>query len=165
MPVTNYEKVDVYPIDPEEQEKILQEQNECVFCWGTRDHWPVGMIMSYVWKDGRFWLTATSLRKRVAALKRDDRVSISVSSVGTSLGPAKGITIKGRCVIRDDRETKDWFYPALAKAIVPGPEKGQRAFQAMLDSPNRVVFEVKPEQFFTFDSIKMMEDSLFPKDP
>jgi general stress protein 26 len=165
VPVTNYEKVDVYPIDPEEQEKILQEQNECVFCWGTRDHWPVGMIMSYVWRDGRFWLTATSLRKRVAALKRDDRVSISVSSVGTSLGPAKGITIKGRCVIRDDRQTKDWFYAALAEAIVPGHAKGQRAFAAMLDSPNRVVFEVKPEKFFTFDSVKMMEDSLFPKEP
>ena len=163
MPVTNYEKVDVYPIDPEVREQILREQNECVFCWSTRDHWPIGMIMSYVWKDGRFWLTAARQRKRIKALERDNRVSLSVSSVGTSVGPARGITVKGRCLIRDGRPTKDWFYPALAAAIIPGSAEGQKAFQAMLDSPNRVVFEVEPLEWFTFDSIKMMEDSLFPK--
>ena len=109
MPVTNYEKVDVYPIDPEVQEQMLLEQNECTFMWHTRDSWPIGMIMSYVWRDGRFWLTATSQRKRVPALRRDDRVAIAVTSVGTKLGPAKGLTVKGRCAIRDDRETKDWW--------------------------------------------------------
>lgn len=164
MPVTNYEKVDVYPIDSDVQEELLREQNECTFMWGTRDHWAVGMIMSYVWRDGRFWLTATSQRKRIAALKRDNRVSISVSSVGTKLGPGKGITVKGRCRLRDDQETKDWFYPALSAAIIPGDAKAQRAFVSMLDSPRRVIFEVMPEKCFTFDAIKMMEDSLFPKE-
>ena len=163
MPVTNYEKVDVYPIDDDVREKILREQNECVFCWGTRDHWPIGMIMSYVWREDRFWLTAASQRKRIAALRRDNRVSISISSLGTSVGPARGITVKGRCAILNDRETKDWFYPALSAAILPENDKGQKAFQGMLDSPNRVIFEVVPEKWFTFDSIKMMEDSLFPK--
>ena len=163
MPVTDYEKVDVYPLDPAVQEQLLREQNECVFCWGTRDHWPVGMVMSYVWRRDRFWLTAAKQRARVAALKRDDRVSLSVSSVGTSLGPAKTVTVKGRCRLVDDRATKDWFYPALSAAIVPGSEAGQKAFQAMLDSPNRVIFEVTPVKWFSFDSIKMMEDSLFPE--
>ena len=161
MPVTNYEKVDVYPIDPEVQEQMLLEQNECTFMWHTRDSWPIGMIMSYVWRDGRFWLTATSQRKRVPALRRDDRVAIAVTSVGTKLGPAKGLTVKGRCAIRDDRETKDWFFPALAAAILPGMEDAQKAFVKMLDSPNRVIFEVKPEKEFSFDATKMMEDSLF----
>jgi len=163
MPVTNYEKVDVYPIDAPELEQILREQNECVFCWGTRDHWPVGMIMSYVWKEGRFWLTAAKQRKRIAALQRDNRISISVTSVGTSMGPGKGITVKGRCIMRDDRPTKDWFYPALSAVIVRGSAQGQKEFQAMLDSPNRVIFEVEPTEWFTFDSLKMMKDSLFPK--
>ena len=163
MPVTNYEKVDVYPLDPQVQEQLLTEQNECVFCWGTRDHWPIGMIMSFIWRDGRFWLTAAKQRARIAALKRDNRVSLAISSVGTSLGPAKTVTVKGRCNLLDDQATKDWFYPALAAAIVPGSEKGQKAFQSMLDSPNRVIFEVVPEKWFSFDSIKMMEDSLFPE--
>ncbi len=163
MPVTNYEKVDVYPLEPEIQEQLLCEQNECVFSWATRDHWPVGMVMSYVWRDGRFWLTAAKQRARVAALRRDNRVSVAISSVGTSLGPAKTVTAKGRCNMLDDRATKDWFYPALSAAVVAGSEQGQKAFQAMLDSPNRVIFEVVPEKWFSFDSIKMMEDSLFPK--
>ncbi len=162
MPVTNYEKVDVYPIDAEVQETLLREQNECTFIWGTRDHWAIGMIMSYVWRDGRFWLTATSQRKRIAALRRDNRVSISVSSVGTSLGPGKGMTVKGLCHIRDDGKTKSWFYPALSAAVIPGDAATQQAFQGMLDSPQRVIFEVQPQQYFTFDAIKMMKDSLFP---
>lgn len=163
MPVTHYEKVDVYPLDPDECERLLREQNECVFCWSTRDHWPVGMVMSYVWHEGRFWLTAAEQRARIAALRRDNRISLAVSSAGTSLGPAKTVTVKGLCHLRYDRETKDWFYPALAAAIIPGAEAAQKAFQSMLDSPNRVIFEVIPEKWFSFDSVKMMEDSLFPK--
>ncbi len=161
MPVTNYEKVDVYPIDPEVQEQMLTEQNECTFMWRTRDSWPIGMIMSYVWRDGRFWLTATSQRARVPAIRRDDRVSVAISSVGTTLGPAKGLTVKGRCAIREDPQTKAWFYPALAAAVIPGIESAQQAFVKMLDSPNRVIFEVAPEKEFSFDATKMMEDSLF----
>jgi hypothetical protein len=164
MPVTHYEEVDVYPMDADVQEQMLREQNECTFMWSTRDHWPVGMIMSYVWRDGCFWLTATSQRARIAALKRDNRVSISVSSVGTSLGPGKGLTAKGRCRLRDDQETKSWFYPALAAAIIPASAKAQRAFQSMLDSPRRLILEVRPEQYFTFDAMKMMKDSIFPKE-
>lgn len=37
--------------------------------------------------DGRFWLTATSQRKRIAAVRRDDRVAVVVTSSGTDLGP------------------------------------------------------------------------------
>ena len=60
MKVQNYEEVEHFPIDPEMQEKILLEQNECSFVWGPKDNWAVGVIMSYVWRDGKFWLTASS---------------------------------------------------------------------------------------------------------
>lgn len=161
MSVINYEDVRGYPIDPDVETKILTSQNEATLAWTRRDGWPVGAIMSYVWRDGAFWLTASSQRPRVAAIRRDDRVSVVVSSVGTSLGPAKAITYKGRCVIREDRATKDWFYPALAAAILPGDERTQRAFVRMLDSPRRVILEVTPESSFSFDAMKMMEASLF----
>jgi len=159
--VANYEDVRGYPIDPDVEERILASQNEATLTWSRRDGWPVGAIMSYVWRDGKFWLTASSQRPRVAAIRRDDRVSVVVSSIGTPLGPAKAITYKGRCTIRDDRATKDWFYPALAAAILPGDERTQRAFQRMLDSPRRVILEVTPESSFSFDAMKMMEASLF----
>ncbi|HJP41476.1 MAG TPA: hypothetical protein QGF35_07200 [Dehalococcoidia bacterium] len=37
-----------------------------------------------------------------------------INSTGTEFGPAKTATIKGRCIIHEDRETKEWFYHALA---------------------------------------------------
>jgi hypothetical protein len=160
MAITDYEEVDVYPLDDEVREELLRSQNECTFIWGPKSHWAVGVIMSYVWRDGRFWLTATSQRKRIAALRRDDRVSIVVSSVGTPLGPAKSVTAKGRCRLRDDRETMDWFYPALAAAIIPQSETVQRAFARMLDSSRRLILEVTPEKLISFDAAKMMADSL-----
>jgi hypothetical protein len=160
MPIQDYEEVHVYPLDPDVQKQLFELQNECTFIWGTKDHWAVGVTMSFVWRDGRFWLTATSQRKRVAAVRRDDRVSLVITSKGTNLGPSKTVTVKGRCLLRDDQETKDWFYPALAAAVIPESEKVQKAFAMMLDSPRRLIFEVVPEKYITFDAEKMMQDSL-----
>ena len=66
MPIENYEEAHVYPLDPEVQEQLFKLQNECSFIWGTKDHWAVGVIMNFVWRDGRFWLTATSQRHAAA---------------------------------------------------------------------------------------------------
>jgi nitroimidazol reductase NimA-like FMN-containing flavoprotein (pyridoxamine 5'-phosphate oxidase superfamily) len=156
MSVSNYEEVDVYPLDPDVQEQLLQEQNECAFCWGTRDHWPVGVMMTYVWLDGSFWLTATSQRKRIAAIKRDPRVTVIISGKGTSVGEARTVTAKGRVTIHDDPATKDRIYPLISAAILPGAEAMQGVFTKMLDSSRRLVLEVKPEQYITYDARKMM---------
>jgi general stress protein 26 len=160
MPIENYEEVQVYPLDPDVQEQLFELQNECTFIWGTKDHWAVGVIMNFVWREGRFWLTATSQRKRIAAVRRDNRVSLVITSTGTDLGPAKTVTLKGRCLLHDDQETKDWFYPALAAAVIPQSEQVQKAFAMTLDSPRRLIFEVVPEKYITFDGVKMMQDSL-----
>ena len=164
MPTRNYEDVTKYPLDPDVQEELLQTQNEAAFCWGTKDHSVMGVIMTYVWRDGKFWLTATSQRARIAALKRDPRATVIVSSVGTSLGPSRSITAKGTVRILDDDETKAWVYPAIAAAILPGAEDFQRKFVGMLDSDRRVVLEVTPTKWVTFDVMKMMQDSIFPED-
>src|SRR3990170_771298 len=138
MAVTDYEDVSVYPLDPEMQERLLGLQPECSFIWSTRDGWPVGVIMDYVWRDGRVWLTATSQRKRIPAVRRDGRVSVVMSSLGTELGGGKAVTMKGRCILHDDAETRRWFYPALARRLIPEDEERQAGFVRMLDSPRRV---------------------------
>lgn len=158
--ISNYEEVHVYPLDEDVREDILRKQNELTFIWGPKDHWAVGVLMSYVWRDGRFWVSATSQRKRIAAIRRDPRVSVTVSSVGTDLGPSKGITAKGRCTIHDDDATKEWFYPALAERIIGQPGKLADAFVSMLDSERRLVIEIAPEKWITFDAAKMMVDSM-----
>ena len=160
MGITNYEQVDVYPLDDDVKEELLNLQNECSFVWGTQDHSPMGVIMSYVWRDGRFWLSATSQRARIRAIRRDPRVTIIVSSVGTKLGPAKSISVKGRVQIHEGDETlKTWFYPALSAAILPGNPSAQESFTKLLDSPRRLILEVTPEKWITYDAMKMMAAS------
>jgi general stress protein 26 len=162
MSTTDYDDVTKYPLDPEVREELLTLQNEASFCWGTRDHSPMGVIMTYVWRDGRFWFTATSQRARIHAVRRDPRVTVIVSSVGTKLGPAKSITAKGQCTIRTDRATQEWVYRDVAAAIIPGADEFQKKFVQMMDTERRVVLEVNPEKWITFDAEKMMRDSLFP---
>jgi hypothetical protein len=156
----NYDDVTDYSLDQDLLEEILQKQIECTFIWGPKDHWAVGVLMTYIWKDGSFWVSATSQRKRIPAIKRDPRVSIVVSSHGTDLGPAKGITAKGRAIIHDDQETKDWFYPACAAVNIPTAGKLQDAFTQMMDTERRLVIEVVPEKWITFDATKMMMASI-----
>ena len=60
----NFEKVSIYPVDDDVREKLLSSQIECVFNWSTREGWPMGVIMSCYWKDGRMWLTTGAQRHR-----------------------------------------------------------------------------------------------------
>jgi general stress protein 26 len=150
----NYEEVSDLTLADDDRETLLKTQNECVFAWSTKDGWPIGVVMSYVWRDGKIWLTASSQRPRIRAVRRDDRVSVAISSAGTRMPPAT-VTVKGRCAILDDAKTKQWFYPALAAALIPRDEKQQAGFVRMLDSPRRVVMSVTPERFITFDGRKM----------
>jgi general stress protein 26 len=154
LEVHDFEDVTGYPLDADAQEELLRTQNECAFVWGTRDGWPVGVVMSYVWRDGRFWLTSAAHRKRIAAVRRDPRVSIVVTSAGTPLGPNRSATAKGRCAIRDDRPTKDWFYPELSRRLT-GDGPGARVFERFLDSPGRLILEVTPETWITYDGRKL----------
>jgi len=150
----NYEEVSNLTLTDDDHERLLKTQNECVFTWRTSDGWPIGVVMSYVWRDGKIRLTASSQRPRIRAVRRDDRVSVVISSTGTGAPPAT-VTIKGRCTILEDVETKRWFYPALAAELVPRNEKQQASFVRMPNSPRRVVMCVIPERLITFDGHKM----------
>lgn len=151
----NYEDVTVFGLDDEDELKMLALQNECTFIWSNKEGWPVGVIMSYVFADGCFWMTLSSQRARVPAMRRDPRCAVCVTSKGTELGANQTVTYKGTCEILDDDETKAWFYPALAKAIRPNDEQAARNFAGFLDSPRRVIFKITPTQRIGYDGRKM----------
>lgn len=150
----NYEDVTVYALDDDVEEQLLLAHNECTFIWSNSEGWPVGVIMSYVWRDGRFWLTASEQRARIAAVRRDPRVCIVVTSTGSPLPRNKTVTWKGTCIVHDSDDVKTWFYPELAKALF-GEGSRADAFVDFLDSPRRVILEVTPTQRIGYDGAKM----------
>ena len=161
--VEDHETVSIYPLDDQQLESLLTHAPECTFNWGTRDGWPMGVIMSFLWKDGRFWITAGAHRHRISAVRRDPRVSVVVSGASAPAGsgaPGGAATAKGRCVIHEDRETKDWFYPEFAAKLNPTNPEAAAAFVKTLDSPLRVVLEVIPEKWILFDGAKFGADAM-----
>ncbi len=158
--IDNYEQVSVYGLHDDELEKLLLAAAECTFNWSTKDGWPMGVIMSFIWRRGSFWLTAGAHRHRITAVRRDPRVSIVVTSTGSAAGAQKSATAKGRVTIHEDAETKAWFYPELANMVTQGDPVQAKNFAEFLDSPLRVILEVVPEKWITYDGVKMALDSV-----
>ncbi len=150
----NYEDVTMYDLDQSDEEALLLAHNECTFIWSNKEGWPVGVIMSYIWRKGRFWLTASSQRARISAVRRDPRVCVVVTSTGSPLPRNKAITWKGICTIHDDAETKAWFYPEFSAALQKDPER-RDWFQKFLDTPRRIILEIEPTQRIGYDGAKM----------
>ena len=155
--IENYDDVTGYGLSPEKQERLLLAQNELTFIWTNREGHGMGVTMSYIWRRGRIWCTATEQRARIRALARDPRCSVVISSAGVDAEISQSITFKGRAILHRDQATRDWFYPDFARhanSPAPTPED----FIAFLDTPARVVIEVVPEMALTFDG-GLMRDS------
>lgn len=157
--VRNWEDVRAYALDPTDEVELLSAQTECTFIWSNAAGHPLGVIMNFIFRSGRFWLTASDLRQRIPAVRRDPRVSVAVSSKGSSIEARRSLTYKGHCVVHDDATTKAWFYPEFAAAMRPGEPVRAEAFRAQLDSPHRVVLEVRPGLRIGFDGDKMWQAS------
>lgn len=150
-----YDDVGSYTLDDADERALVEAQNECTFMWSTKDGWPVGVVMSYVFRDGCFWLSVSSLRVRVKAVTREPRVSLSITSKGSSIRAPLAVTYKGRCEVFSDAETIGWFLPALAERLRPGNAEAQAEFVRLNDTPNRRVLKVTPEKTIGFDGRKM----------
>ena len=107
----DYEDVTTYTLDADVEEQLLLAHNECTFIWSNREGWPVGVIMSYVWRRGAFWLTAPNRVVRQRTTRR---------------GPAGGL--RGRASRHRARACRprsgwekggaEWFVPAAGVGVV-----------------------------------------------
>ncbi len=151
----NYEDLTDCGLSEELEEQLVHNQRECTFMWTNKAGEAFGVIMSFLPKDGKLWLTAAERRARIAALRRFPRAAVCITSTGTSMGGGKTITYKGTCTIHDSREVKDWFYPEFAARMRPDDPASASAFAHFLDSPARVIIEFDPEYKLGFDSALM----------
>ena len=155
----DHEIVSIYPFSEEEVDQLMNHSYECVLMWATKDGWPVGVTHAFAWHDGKIWLTFAAHRHRAAAIRRDDRVSVNVSSAGYPHGAARdlpqgAITFKGRGTFFEDADTKHWFYTALSKKLNPQSEEGEKFFYNLLDSPLRVILSITPEKRIMYNAGK-----------
>jgi hypothetical protein len=151
----NYDDVSTYTLEKADELALIDAQNECTFMWSTKEGWPVGVIMSYVYAEDCFWLSVSSLRVRVQAVQRDPRASISITSKGTPLRSGLSLTYKGTCEVFSDQATVDWFLPELARALRIGDEQARRAFVELNNTENRRVIKFTPTKTIGFDGRKM----------
>ncbi len=153
---TNYDDVSTYPLDLDKIERLCQLQSECAVLWSTSDGWPVGVMHRFVFQDGKFWVTCAGHRKRVPALRKRDKSAIIITSEGTALGRDQTMTVKCRATVHDDNEAvKGWFYRALALKLNNGDEAGAARFQQFVDTPGRVILELTPVKWITYDGTKL----------
>ena len=157
--VKNYDDVTMYGLTPEKREYLLLTQNELTFIWTTKEGHGMGVTMSYIWRHGRIWCTATEQRARMKALARDPRCCVVISTTGIDDDASQSITFKGRAILHKDQATKDWFYPELANALNPTNPERAKYFQQFLDSPRRVIMEITPTQRIGYDGAKMGKDT------
>ncbi|WP_419842701.1 hypothetical protein [Candidatus Poriferisodalis sp.] len=157
--VDSYEDVSVFSLSDEREQQLLSAQTECTFMWTNSAGEPVGVIMNFVMRDGRFWVTCTRRRKRVPAVIARPRVALAISSRGTDIGISQTVTYKGTAAVRDDDAAKAWFYPALAARVRPGDDAAQAAFCKHLDTDGRVIIEIEPDLRIGFDAEQMFKNS------
>ncbi|MBW2425018.1 MAG: hypothetical protein JRG86_12250 [Deltaproteobacteria bacterium] len=148
----DFENVSVYTIDSDRRETLLSRGEECAVVWSTRDGWPVGVMHIYFWRDGRFWITCTQQRKRVPALRARPQ-----SSVIVSFEDEQTITAKTLATVHEPGNAHEkWLFAAMAERVLDEQPADVRAegvdgFVKRLQSDNRVIIELEPVKWITFD--------------
>ena len=74
--LTDYENLAGMQLTADELADLVGGGGECVFNWTTSDGFPVGVVVAYVYRHGRFWTTCAARRKRVPALRKRPQSAI-----------------------------------------------------------------------------------------
>jgi hypothetical protein len=154
----SYRDLHDYALDESDEQWLLGRQKECTFIWTTKAGEPVGVIMMYLAARGRIWLMVTEDRVRVAAVRRDPRTCVVVSSAGLPGGTGRTVTYKGttRVLPHDAPDVAGWFFrDYAAKMNGRGDAERIEFFRQVLDIPERVVLEFTPGKKITYDGNKM----------
>lgn len=152
-PLTDYEDLTKMRLDDAQVTELIGGGGECIFNWTTRDGFPVGVVVAYVYRDGTFWTTCADRRKRVPALRTRPQSGIVINRAG------KTASFKGNSVVHSNIDAdwvavKTWFYSALSGTDRDPASLRNRNFEKFLDSPHRVIIETPVQLVVGFDTAK-----------
>ena len=149
----DYEDLTTMRLDEESLRVLVEPGGECIFNWTTTDGYPVGVVVAYVYRDGKFWTTCADRRKRVPALRKRPQSGIVINRNG------KTASYKGDSIVHANGdagfdELKTWFYATLSGVAAAPEDAYRRAFAKFLDSPHRVIIETDARLIVAFDTMK-----------
>ncbi len=152
-PISDYEDLTNMTLTTAEVDELVSGGGECIFNWTTKDGYPVGVVVAYVYKDGTFWTTCAERRKRVPALKKRPQSAVVINRAG------KTASFKGDSVVHtnadaDWTEVKSWFYSVLSGTVREPDSMAARNFEKFLDSPHRVIISTPVSLVVGFDTGK-----------
>lgn len=144
---------DLIRMNDEEIRAFLQEQRIVQIATIDHDGWPHLIAMWYVMIHDQiaFWTYAKS--QKVVNLRRDDRLTCLVET-GELYDELRGVQIKGRAIISDDRETVQRIGQAIWEHIYGSlNENTGRMIEAQ--AAKRVVVFVEPVEIVSWDHRKL----------
>ena len=152
-PIKDYEDLTAMQLDDDELDALVSPGGECVFNWTNKDGYPVGVVVAYVWRDGKFWTTCAARRARVPALRKRPQSAFIINRGGQTAS-YKGDSIVHAHGDEGWDELKGWFYPALSGTATAPDDEYRQNFQKFLDSPHRVIIETEANLVVGFDTAK-----------
>ena len=149
----DYEDLTTMRLDDESLRALVEPGGECIFNWTTTDGYPVGVVVAYVYRDGKFWTTCAARRKRVPALRKRPQSGIVINRNG------KTASYKGDSIVHANGDPgfddlKTWFYATLSGVAAAPEDEYRRSFAKFLDSPHRVIIETGARLVVAFDTMK-----------
>ena len=140
-------------MNDEEIRAFLEEQHTLQVATIDHDGWPHLIAMWYVLIDDQvvFWTYAKS--QKIVNLRRDDRLTCLVET-GERYDELRGVQIKGRAIISEDRETVQRIGEAIWERYT-GPLNDTTRQMVTAQAAKRVVISVKPVEIVSWDHRKL----------
>ena len=145
---------DLIRMNDEEIRAFLQEQRTLQVATIDHDGWPHLVAMWYVLLNDQivFWTYAKS--QKAVNLRRDARLTCLVET-GTRYDELRGVQVKGRAIISDDRETVQHIGEVIYERYTGGPLNDTTRLMVAAQAPKRVIVFVEPVEIASWDHRKL----------
>jgi len=138
----------------EEIRAFLEEQRTLQVASIDHDGWPHLVAMWYVVLNDQvvFWTYAKS--QKAVNLRRDDRLTCLVET-GVSYNELRGVQIKGRAILNNDRETVQRIGEVIYERYTSGSLNDATREMVAAQAPKRVLVFVEPVEIVSWDHRKL----------
>jgi PPOX class probable F420-dependent enzyme len=145
---------DLIRMNDEEIRAFLEEQRTLQVATIDHDGWPHLVAMWYVLINDQIVCWTYAKSQKAVNLRRDPGLTCLVEA-GERYEELRGVQIKGRAIINDDRETVQRFGEALYERYTGSPLNDATLQMIASQAPKRVLIFVEPVEVVSWDHRKL----------